>query len=642
MAVMGGSGNLASDQVIINRLVRVFANTTIRASYSDASRAIGTVSTEGEYRASLLQNGYYYIDDLGGWVIRARASTIRDDTPNATQSADGEYQSSVSQSTVQQISQFTEEERKDIYMEYINNEYGDVMNVDDVGDNIMVDNLNGIYGIPYQFTETVDPRPDNSSFGSIYASRIITRMPLLMLSPGKVDFMNRSTSGEKLAIFDALIGSENNSDTKLGDFIKKPGKYYTFEYDEASDFQGGLARVSKNNKWGYVNALGEVVVPCEYDSVSDFHEGFGQVERNNKCGFVNKYGEVIVPCEYHICRAFNEGLSTVLKNNKWGAIDETGKEVIQCQYDELLSFHEGLAKVEEKGKWGVINKKGEIVIPIIYDYISYFHEELASVKLDDEWGVINKKGEVVIPIGLGPIDLFHEGLARVYDKTEDSAGFIDTDGNLVIPYIYDRTSGFKEGLARVEKNGKWGFINKSGEVVIPFEYDNAYDFQDGLAIVAKNGKLGLVNKLGEVIAPCKYNALCNFNGDLAQVKLNDKWGFINKSGEVVIPFEYDYISNFQEGFSQVLKDGKIYYIDKNNQKLNLKIIINEASDIFNIPNNSTIIDTKIGYALDFQEDKVLFNSNEEREEFIKLLDKTININPSYKSKKLTKKQKTNA
>lgn len=242
MAVMGGSGNLASDQVIINRLVRVFANTTIRASYSDASRAIGTVSTEGEYRASLLQNGYYYIDDLGGWVIRARASTIRDDTPNATQSADGEYQSSVSQSTVQQISQFTEEERKDIYMEYINNEYGDVMNVDDVGDNLMVDNLNGIYGIPYQFTETVDPRPDNSSFGSIYASRIITRMPLLMLSPGKVDFMNRSTSGEKLAIFDALIGSENNSDTKLGDFIKKPGKYYTFAYDS-------------ENYWKYVNAM---------------------------------------------------------------------------------------------------------------------------------------------------------------------------------------------------------------------------------------------------------------------------------------------------------------------------------------------------------------------------------------------------
>ena len=290
MAVMGGSGNLASDQVIINRLVRVFANTTIRASYSDASRAIGTVSTEGEYRASLLQNGYYYIDDLGGWVIRARASTIRDDTPNATQSADGEYQSSVSQSTVQQISQFTEEERKDIYMEYINNEYGDVMNVDDVGDNIMVDNLNGIYGIPYQFTETVDPRPDNSSFGSIYASRIITRMPLLMLSPGKVDFMNRSTSGEKLAIFDALIGSENNSDTKLGDFIKKPGKYYTFAYDS-------------ENYWKYVNAmnnacavyLGIQDVDININGVSGKAESFHWEKATN-----DKFDSMLVSSESYV------------------------------------------------------------------------------------------------------------------------------------------------------------------------------------------------------------------------------------------------------------------------------------------------------------------------------------------------------
>lgn len=242
MAVMGGSGNLTSDQIIINRLIRVFANTTIRSSYSDASRAVGTVSSEGEYRATLLQNGYYYVSDLGGWVLRARASTIRDDTPSATQDADREYQSTVNQSTVQQISNFTESERKEIYTQYINNEYGDVMNIDDVGDDLMLDNLNGIYGIPYQFTDIVDPKPANSSFGSIYASRIISRMPLLMLSPGKVDFMNKATSGEKLAILDALVGSENNSDTKLGDFIQKPGKYYTFAYDS-------------ENYWKYVNSM---------------------------------------------------------------------------------------------------------------------------------------------------------------------------------------------------------------------------------------------------------------------------------------------------------------------------------------------------------------------------------------------------
>ena len=245
MAVMGGSGNLSTDQIVINRQVRVFENTTIRSQPGSSSRAIGTVSTEGEYTASLLRNGYYYIDSLNGWVSRARVSTIRDNTPNSTQPSDSnqqDYANTVSKETAEQIKKLTEEEKKEIYMQYVNNEYGDVMSSDGVGDELMIDNLSGIYGIPYQFTDVVDPKPTGSSFGSVYASRIITRMPLLMLSPGKVDFMNKATDGERLSVLDALVGSENNSDTELGSFIEKPGKYYTFAYDS-------------ENYWKYVNAM---------------------------------------------------------------------------------------------------------------------------------------------------------------------------------------------------------------------------------------------------------------------------------------------------------------------------------------------------------------------------------------------------
>lgn len=245
MAVMGGSGNLSTDQIVINRQVRVFENTTIRSQPGSSSRAIGTVSTEGEYTASLLRNGYYYIDSLSGWVSRARASTIRDNTPSSTQPSDSnqqDYANTVSKETAEQIKKLTEEEKKEIYMQYVNNEYGDVMSSNGVGDELMIDNLSGIYGIPYQFTDVVDPKPTGSSFGSVYASRIITRMPLLMLSPGKVDFMNKATDGERLSVLDALVGSENNSDTELGSFIEKPGKYYTFAYDS-------------ENYWKYVNAM---------------------------------------------------------------------------------------------------------------------------------------------------------------------------------------------------------------------------------------------------------------------------------------------------------------------------------------------------------------------------------------------------
>ena len=133
-----------------------------------------------------------------------------------------------------------------------------------------------------------------------------------------------------------------------------------------------------------------------------------------------------------------------------------------------------------------------------------------------------------------------------------------------------------------------------------------------------------------------------FHDGLARVNKDGKLGFIDKTGKEVIPCVYDYVYAFHDGFVQVINDGEPYYIDKNNQKLNLKLMITNIKDVLTIPNNSTIIDTKTGYALDFQDDnRVLFNSDEEREEFIKLLDETFNIDSSYNYKKLTKKQKRN-
>ena len=145
-------------------------------------------------------------------------------------------------------------------------------------------------------------------------------------------------------------------------------------------------------------------------------------------------------------------------------------------------------------------------------------------------------------------------------------------------------------------------LNKDGEVVIPLEYDNAYDF----------------------------------NEDFAGVQIEDKWGFIDKTGKVVIPIEYKDVRNFYQDFSQVIKDDKMYFIDKSNQKLNFKIMINDVKNIFNIPNNSNVVETKTYYALDFQENKVIFESIEEREKFINSLDNTFNLD--YEPKIMTKKR----
>ena len=205
--------------------------------------------------------------------------------------------------------------------------------------------------------------------------------------------------------------------------------------------------------------------PLKYDDAWDFSEGLAWVEVNEKYGFIDKSGKVVIPIKYDDAWDFSEGLAKVELNGKWGFIDKTDKAVIPIKYDYAWSFSEGLARVERlNGKWGFIDKTDKVVIPIKYDYAGSFSEGLAKVKLNWKYGFIDKSGKVIIPIKYDDAWAFSEGLAKV--KLNGKWGFIDKTGKVVIPIKYDDAWRFSEGLAKVELNGKTFFINKYGKCVL--------------------------------------------------------------------------------------------------------------------------------------------------------------------------------
>lgn len=115
---------------------------------------------------------------------------------------------------------------------------------DTLANNLPVKTPIGIYGIPYQFSENVDSKLDGTTFGQYYADRVISRMPLLVLSPGKVSFMKASSDSDRATVIQQLVNSFNGADSDLTSFLTTPGKYYTFEYD-ADDY------------WEYVNTMNQ-------------------------------------------------------------------------------------------------------------------------------------------------------------------------------------------------------------------------------------------------------------------------------------------------------------------------------------------------------------------------------------------------
>ncbi|WP_170880352.1 WG repeat-containing protein [Paenibacillus odorifer] len=313
----------------------------------------------------------------------------------------------------------------------------------------------------------------------------------------------------------------------------------------------------------------------QYDRVGYFHEGLAEVSKNGKWGFIDKSGKEVIALKYDWSDSFSEGLAAVEKDGQWGFIDKTGKEVIALQYNNgATSFSEGLAAVDD-GRNIYLDKTGKEVLDVrghfAMEYAYSFSEGLAvfAERHNDldykgtyyEFGYIDKTGKEVIAPQYDGADSFSEGLAAV--EEDGKYGFIDKTGKEVIALKYDSAHSFSEGLAAVEKDGKYGFIDKTGKEVVALKYDSAESISEGLALVKKEEKneYVFIDKTGkEVIVVQVELGARSFSEGLALI---DSSRFIDKTGKVVIELQEDHHAlPFSEGLAAVEKDGQWGFIAK--------------------------------------------------------------------------------
>ncbi len=308
---------------------------------------------------------------------------------------------------------------------------------------------------------------------------------------------------------------------------------------------GYLLWFSNGDKYSKYSLEGLSKVTYQYDWVGDFNEGLAPVGKDTKIGFIDRMGNEVIPCIFEGVESgegyykFSDGLALVYNGEKDYYIDKQGKEAFPFKYSYGSSFSEGLAVVYKGEKYGYIDKHGNEVIPCIFEY-AY---------------------------------LFSEGLAPVYK--DGKYGFIDTKGNVVIPYEFDyeigeffEPSGFNEGLAAVCKDGKYGYIDIKGNVVIPFKYDYASDFSESMALVGYNNNLSFINKEGREVVPCPYtNVSSNYEsvrvlkGGYFLVNNGINYGYVGIDGKEITPCIYESANVFSDGLAVVQKDGVWGYVD---------------------------------------------------------------------------------
>lgn len=332
-------------------------------------------------------------------------------------------------------------------------------------------------------------------------------------------------------------------------------------------------------KWGFVNAVGKLVISPEYLDAKPFSNGLAAVRVHVRLaddsyddlwGFIDKTGKLVVAPQFLEAGSFVDGLAPVRlpdsgklvdslgsdKSRHWGYIDKSGNFTIAPTFEEADAFSDGLAAVASGGKYGFIDSTGKWSIEPKFDLACRFSDGRAAVMTslqtgflsistrDDMyradggvWGYIDKKGEPVIPSTLEACGAFGKGLAPAsVGKNQgsirpDKWGYMDENGKFVIAPKFAEAHTLCEGKAAVKtgtwKNmgkgirtwvaGKWGYVNSAGKQVIEAKFDGADPFSGGMAAVKIDGKWGYIDTTGKVIIEPQFKGNLQFSEELAPV-----------------------------------------------------------------------------------------------------------------------------
>ncbi len=170
---------------------------------------------------------------------------------------------------------------------------------------------------------------------------------------------------------------------------------------------------------GQIDINGNVMIPCQFENLLYAGEGLYQGYQNEKYGYLDQNGKVIVDYIYSSAYPFGDGLAIVSTDGiTYGCIDKTGKMVIPADYDNIylfnydsdspgVAFSDGVVGVLKDGYWGLIDTSGKLIIDYIFEdngfrfesashgVICYTNGEYDFIADQALFGILSKDGKIV-------------------------------------------------------------------------------------------------------------------------------------------------------------------------------------------------------------------------------------------------------
>lgn len=126
-----------------------------------------------------------------------------------------------------------------------------------------------------------------------------------------------------------------------------------FEYNYLNPFHENITFFSKDlnsKKVGYINLSNQIVIKpdLEFCWYGNFNNGIAVAKRDEKYGYIDKIGNFFIPNIYKEAFPFKNNIALVkLENGNYTFINEKGQNVFNKDYKQLYPFKNGFARFVE-------------------------------------------------------------------------------------------------------------------------------------------------------------------------------------------------------------------------------------------------------------------------------------------------------
>jgi len=350
--------------------------------------------------------------------------------------------------------------------------------------------------------------------------------------------------------------------------------------------------ITLNDKKGFVNTSGKIVIEPQFQDAMEFSEGLCAVRIDGRYGFINTDGELVIPAVYDYATLFVDKLALVFLDGKPQFITQDGRVAFISDYMHMTPFTNGRSRVQTySGKFGIIDTKGKLIVDTAYSAISIIDDgffvayglehveiETSEQKANPQVTVLDGSGKRLFPFGkYAAIKDYHEGYFLV-EFPERKKGDISVDaivdihGNIVFSLpekqeswidgsVYDgvirvslprskRASEYYD--AYVDIHGKFVYSDKS--------VHRGTNFRENVAFVGdEDFSYVLINRQGKVLSKERFGIPCcssenPFVEGKAVVEFSDKtWGVIDTGANVILK------TNYSDVFPRLVQGNYLFF-----------------------------------------------------------------------------------